>query len=112
MIVPSRVFGGPDAPSNKLNIAGIGVGNQRRANMGGCKGENIVALCDVDHKFAAGAFQDHPGAKRYKDFRVMFDEVEDIDAVVIATPDHTHASIAMAAMKKREPCLLPKTPDP
>ncbi len=100
MIVPSRVLGGPDAPSNKLNIAGIGVGNQGRANMNGCNGENIVALCDVDHQFAAGAFKDHPQAKRYKDFRVMFSEMKDIDAVVIATPDHTHAAIAMAAMAK------------
>ncbi|MBT8038124.1 MAG: Gfo/Idh/MocA family oxidoreductase [Verrucomicrobiae bacterium] len=100
MIASSRVLGGPDAPSNKLNIAGIGVGNQGRSNMMGCKGENIVALCDVDHKFAAGAFEDHPSAKRYKDYRVMFDEMKDIDAVVIATPDHTHASIAMAAMKQ------------
>ena len=99
-IIPSHVLGGPDAPSNKLNIAGIGVGNQGRGNMIGCKGENVVALCDVDHKFAADAFEDHPGAKRYKDYKVMFAEMKDIDAVVIATPDHTHASIAMAAMKK------------
>lgn len=100
MLVPSRVLGGPDAPSNKLNIAGIGVGNQGRANIKTCGGENVVALCDVDHKFAAGAFKDHPDAKRFTDFRVMLDEMKDLDAVVIATPDHTHASIAMAAMKK------------
>lgn len=100
MIVPSRVLGGPDAPSNKLNIAGIGVGNQGRANIKACGGENVIALCDVDHKFAAGAFKDHPGAKRFTDYRVMLDELKDLDAVVIATPDHTHASIAMAAMKK------------
>ncbi len=99
-IVPSCVLGGPNAPSNKLNIAGIGVGNQGRGNIRACRRENIVALCDVDHKFAAKAFKDHPDAKRYQDFRVMLDEHKDLDAVVIATPDHTHAAIAMAAMTR------------
>lgn len=113
MIVPSRVLGGPEAPSNKLNIAGIGVGNQGHGNINACRRENVIALCDVDHKFAARAFKDNPDAKRYKDYRVMLDELKDIDAVLIATPDHTHASIAMAAMKRGKHvfCQKPLTHD-
>ena len=100
MIVPSFVIGA-DAPSNKLNVAGIGIGNQGRGNINACRRENIIALCDVDHKFAARTFKAHPKATKYKDFRVMFDKEKDIDAVVIATPDHTHAQIAITAMKKK-----------
>ncbi|OVE74395.1 hypothetical protein BVX94_00495 [bacterium B17] len=99
-IIPSHVLGGPDAPSNKLNIAGIGLsGFQGRGNINACRSENIVALCDVDWKVAAASFNDHPNAKQYKDYREMLD-TEKLDAVVIATPDHTHASISIAAMKK------------
>ena len=101
-IVPSHVLGakaGAKAPSDKLNIAGIGVGGMGRGNMGSCRGENIVALCDVDQKYAAGTFKSYPKAKTYKDFRVMLAKQKDIDAVVIATPDHTHAVTAMAAMQ-------------
>lgn len=100
MIVPSRVLGGPQAPSNKLNVAGVGVGRQGRGNIGQCRREHVVALCDVDRKFAAPTFREHPQAKIYTDFRAMFDAHDDIDAVVIATADHTHASVAMAAIKK------------
>ena len=101
-IVPSHVMGakkGTKAPSDKLNIAGIGVGGMGSGNMNQCKGENVVALCDVDSKKAAGTFKRFPNAKIYKDFRVMLEKQKDIDAVMIATPDHTHAVIAMAAMK-------------
>ena len=100
-IVPSHVLGAKDgpAPSDKLNIAGIGVGGQGGGNVRQCRDENIVALCDVDSKYAARTFKGHPKAKIYKDFRVMFAKQKDIDAVVIATPDHTHAVIALAAMR-------------
>lgn len=99
-IIPSRVLGGPDAPSNKLNIAGIGLsGNQGRRNISDCVSENVIALCDVDWKVAEGSFNDHPQARKYKDYLEMLD-TEKLDAVVIATPDHTHAAISMAAMKK------------
>jgi len=97
--VPSRLLGA-DAPSNKLNIAGIGVGGMGHSNLRQCEGENIVALCDVDSQFAAKTFKMYPNAKVYKDYRVMFDKQKDIDAVVIATPDHTHAVITMAAMER------------
>jgi len=98
-IVPSSVLGA-NAPSNTLNIAGIGVGGQGRGNLRQCKGENIMALCDVDSAYAARTFRMFPDAKVYKDYRVMFDKEKDIDAVVIATPDHTHAVITMEAMRR------------
>jgi predicted dehydrogenase len=96
-IVPRHVLGGPRniPPSEKLNS------------------ENIVALCDVDHNYAAGTFKRYPKAKVYTDFRKMLDKQKDIDAVVIATPDHTHAVISMEAMRrgKHVYCQKPLTHD-
>ncbi|MHC4156864.1 MAG: Gfo/Idh/MocA family protein, partial [Planctomycetota bacterium] len=97
--VPSRLLGA-DAPSNKLNIAGIGIGGMGGSNLSQCESENIVALCDVDSGYAGKTIKKYPNAKVYKDYRVMFDKQKDIDAVVIATPDHTHAVITMAAMER------------
>ena len=99
-IVPRSVLGGPGntPPSEKLNIAGVGVGGMGGANLKACSAENIVALCNVDFALAAGAFGLYPRAKQYKDFRVMLDRQKDIDAVIVATPDHSHAVIAMAAI--------------
>ncbi|HOJ33628.1 MAG TPA: Gfo/Idh/MocA family oxidoreductase [Candidatus Hydrogenedentes bacterium] len=85
--------------NEKLNIAGIGVGGQGKGDLRNCGTENIVALCDVDWNRAADTFKTFPNAKRYKDFRVMLEKEKDIDAVVISTPDHTHAVAAMAAME-------------
>lgn len=86
--------------NDKLNIAGIGVGGMGFVNLSSLAGENIVALCDVDADgYAARAFQRFPDAKRFVDFREMLDSQKDIDAVLIATPDHTHAVIASAALK-------------
>ncbi len=100
-IVPGRVLGldGQPPPSARLNIAGVGVGGMGRSNLKQCAGENIVALCDVDHDYAAKTFQEYPDAKVYRDFREMLDQQKDIDAVVVATPDHTHAIIALAAIQ-------------
>jgi predicted dehydrogenase len=100
-IVPRYVLGGAGytAPSEKLNIAGIGVGGMGGTNIKNCADENIVALCDIDPNYAAKTFKEHPGAKVYMDFREMLDKQKDIDAVIIATPDHTHAAIAMACMR-------------
>jgi predicted dehydrogenase len=97
--VPSRLLGA-NAPSNKLNIAGIGVGSMGGSNLRQCERENIMALCDVDSNYAGHTFKRYPKAKVYKDYRFMFDKQKDIDAVVIATPDHTHAVITMAAMER------------
>ncbi|PWJ60338.1 oxidoreductase family protein [Dyadobacter jejuensis] len=103
-IVPRHVLGkGFKAPSDKLNIAGIGIGGKGTsdiANAWNNGAENIVALCDVDWEQGKRSFEKFPTAKKYKDFRKMFDEMgKDIDAVTISTPDHTHAVIAMAAMQ-------------
>ena len=102
-IVPRSVLGGRRhvAPSEKLNIAGIGVGGRGGGDISAVSSENIVALCDVDWRTAGGTFRRYPDAKKYKDFRVMLDkEDKNIDAVVVATPDHVHAVASIAAMKR------------
>jgi predicted dehydrogenase len=101
MIVPRHVIGGPGykAPSDTLNIAGIGVAGMGGADLNDMETENIVALCDVDWQHAAKTFEKYPKAKRYKDFRVMLEKQKDSDAVVVATPDHVHAVASMAAIK-------------
>ena len=63
-------------------------------------GENIVALCDVDWDYANATFAKYPQAKKYKDFREMLDKETGIDAVVVGTPDHAHAIVSMAAIKR------------
>jgi predicted dehydrogenase len=101
-IVPRHVLGqGMTPPSEKLNIAGIGAGGMGGADIDAVSGgNNIVALCDVDLR-RASAIKKHPKAKVYRDFRKMFDAMEEqIDAVVVGTPDHTHAVAAMAAIKR------------
>jgi hypothetical protein len=65
-----------DAPSNRLNLAAIGVGGQP-ANLKACPGENIVALCDVDWDYAAKTFQLYPGAKKFRDYREMLEKEGD-----------------------------------
>jgi len=100
-IIPRHVLGGTNqkAPSDKLNIAGVGVGGVGNGNLKEMETENIVALCDVDWKHATETFNKYPNAKQYKDFRVMLEQQKDIDAVMIATPDHTHAVVTLAAME-------------
>jgi len=103
-IVPVNTVSGlgHTAPSDKLNIAGIGIGGMGRGNLANvAKTENIVALCDVDWGEAVKkVFDTYPGAKQYKDYRIMLDKQKDIDAVIIATSDHTHAVISMEAMRR------------
>ena len=102
-VVPRHVLGGPghNPPSEKLNIAGIGVGGRGGRVLQAVESQNIVALCDVDFKRAVGAFKRYPNAKQYRDFRRMLDEEEsNIDAVTVATPDHIHAVASMAAIKR------------
>jgi predicted dehydrogenase len=109
-IVPRHVLGGPGmtAPSDKLNIACVGVGGMGKENLSRCTTENILALCDVDFGHAEKVFAKYPDAKRYKDYRVMLDEQKDIDAVIVATPDHSHAVIAMAAMERKKHVYVQK----
>ena len=100
-IVPRHVLGGEGItpPSNKLNIAGVGVGGMGKENIKNCLGENIVALCDVHDEYAAETYKLCPTARQYRDFRKMLEKEKNIDAVVVATPDHNHAVIAMTAIK-------------
>ena len=107
-IVPRHVLGGTGPasggtpPSQKLNIAGVGVGvkGKGKDNIAACETENIVALCDVDEQYASETFNKYPRAKKWRDFRRMLDEQKEIDAVIVATPDHNHAVVAMAAMQR------------
>ncbi len=113
LLQDSRLAFGSQSNS-KLNIAGIGVGGQGRSNLDNFigLGENIVALCDVDTARAGDIFTKCSSAKVFKDFRRMFDEMEkQIDAVLVATPDHTHAVAAITAMKhgKHVYCEKPLT---
>jgi predicted dehydrogenase len=112
-IVPRHVLGGQghQAPSDTLNIASIGAGGRARSDLRGCESQNIVALCDVDWQRAAPSFARYPKARTYKDFRVMLEQEKDIDAVIVATADHTHAVIALAAMRlgKHVYCEKPLT---
>ena len=113
MLLPRHVLGGAGytAPSEKLNIAGVGVGGMGGEYLKHLESENIVALCDVDSEKAAKTFQRYPDAKTYRDFRELLDKEKGIDAVVIGTPDHTHAVVAMAAIQLRKHvyCAKPMT---
>ena len=111
-IVPSHVLGrGQKPPSEKLNIAGVGIGGRGFADLRAVAGENIVALCDVDQRYAARAYKTWPDARRYVDFRKMLETQKDIDAVIVATPDHLHAAVSMMAIQldKHVYCEKPLT---
>jgi len=113
-VIPRHVLGSPanTPPSEKLNIAGIGVGGQGAGVLNALSSENIVALCDVDRGHAADTFKKYPNSTRYSDFRKMLEkEDKKIDAVVVATPDHTHAAATMMAIKmgKHVYCEKPLT---
>ena len=107
--VPAGGFGsvgslnqlGYKSPSEKLNIAAIGAGGKGASDIQGCLPENIVAMADPDEKRAAKTFALYPKAPKYKDFRKMFDkEGKNIDAVLVSTPDHMHATASMWAMAR------------
>lgn len=115
-IIPSTVLGknfGHVAPSDKLNIAAVGIGGMGHANIKAVEAtENIVGLCDVDWKYAKGVFERFPNAKKYWDFRKMYEEMgKSIDAVIVATADHTHAIVSADAMTmgKHVYCQKPLT---
>ena len=106
-IVPREAFGA----NEKVNLAGIGCGGKGGSDLNDAAacGANIVALCDVDERAAAGAFQRWPKAKRYKDLRKMLDEMEkEIDAVTVSTPDHMHFAGAMCAMLRGKHAFVQK----
>ncbi|HYK92252.1 MAG TPA: Gfo/Idh/MocA family oxidoreductase [Acidobacteriota bacterium] len=113
VIVRRDVLGGKGRvpPSDKLNIAGVGIGGQGAWDLGQVNTENIVALCDVDWDYAARTFNRYPDAKKYRDFREMLEKEKNIDAVVVGTPDHVHAVVSMMAIKlgKHVYCEKPLT---
>ena len=108
-IVPRHVLGaGFQAPSDTVNVAVVGyangMGTSNLTNI--AKSDNIVALCDCDESERAqlamktrGTAEKYQKTPKYKDFRVMLEKQKDIDAVLVATPDHSHAVVAMAAMQ-------------
>ncbi|MCB0669034.1 MAG: Gfo/Idh/MocA family oxidoreductase, partial [Saprospiraceae bacterium] len=105
-IVPRSVLGGKGytAPSDKLNIAALGAGGKAEVNLRNSfnnGSDNIVALCDVDDRMAKNSREKWPDARYYRDYRELLDkEDSNIDAVIISTPDHMHAVMAMEAMKR------------
>jgi hypothetical protein len=116
LFVPRDVLAGAPgkpAPSDKLQVAGVGVGGMGRNYLNGCgRSVDVVSLCDLDHRKAGGVFKRYAKASRYHDFRRMFDkEAKNFDAVIIATPDHTHSVVLSAALKLRKHiyCAKPLT---
>src|SRR5580698_3647992 len=93
---------GYKSPNEKLNFGSIGAGGQAASNISAAAPtENIVALCDVDDRRASATFNRFPNAPKYKDFRQMLDkEGKNIDAVIVAIPDHMHATAAIWAMER------------
>ena len=118
-IIPRHVLGGPGytSPSDKLNIAAIGCGGKGTVNINLSYNEgsdNIVALCDVDDRMAVDARAKFPNAPYYRDYRKMLDEEGDrIDGVLISTPDHMHGVQALDAMRRGKHiyCEKPLTHD-
>ena len=113
VIVPRHVLGGPGEkpPSEKMNIAGIGLGGRGTGLLTSLGSQNIVAVCDPDDRHLATAAKQWPAAKRHRDFRRMIETQKDIDAVVVATPDHLHFVASMWAIKsgKHVYCEKPLT---
>ena len=102
-VVPAHVLGlkADTSPNGKLNMAFVGVGGRGGANLSGLKSENTVALCDLDERRAGRTFEQYPKARKFRDFRKMFETVDrEIDAVAISTPDHTHAVACMDAIRR------------
>ncbi len=94
-----KVHGHTAAPSDKLNILGVGIGGRGSGVLRELESQNIIGLCDVDWKYADPVFKRYPNARKYNDYRVMYDEMlKDADAVMVATADHTHAIIAAEAI--------------
>lgn len=101
LILPSGFLRGQNAPSNRVNIASVGVAGMGRQDIDGISntGARIIGLCDVDAKRLADAKKRHGGAAEFSDYRVMFDKLgKDIDAVSVSTPDHTHFTVAYSAV--------------
>ena len=97
------------SPNERLNLACVGSTNRAGANIAALKSQNIVAIADIDSKLLQQGAAPYSGARKYADFRVMLEkEAEKIDAVVVGTPDHTHAPAAAMAMRMGKHCYCEK----
>ncbi len=97
------------SPNERLNLACVGATNRAGANIAALKSQNIVAIADIDSNLLDKGSAAYPNAKKYRDFRVMLEkESEKIDAVVVGTPDHTHAPAAAMAMRLKKHCYCEK----
>lgn len=108
----SNAQGRDRSPNERLDIAMVGAGGQAHFSLEGLADQNIVALCDVDDRRAADAYRRYPKAKKYRDYRKMFDRMHrQIDAVAVCTPDHSHAPASLMAMRwgKHVYCEKPLT---
>ena len=95
----SKKKAAPAPMDRKLKILGVGIGGRGAADLKEMETEEIIGLCDVDTKYAAHVFERYPNAKRYTDYRKMYEELlDEADAVMVATSDHTHAIIAAEAI--------------
>src|SRR5438067_13411365 len=104
------------ASNDKLNVAHIGIGGMGEGNLGGIAGtgENIVAVCDIDEGsrgLGNKTVAKQTKAEKFTDYRVLFDKMKNIDAVVVSTPDHSHAPAAAMALRlgKHVYCEKPLT---
>ena len=112
-IVPSHVLGKTHvAPSDTLYVGAFGVGGRGHGVINGLASTGkvkFVSFCDVDDRRAERTFKEFPDVKRYKDFRKVYDKhLKDIDAVMVATPDHTHATIALPFMREKKHAYVEK----
>ncbi len=108
-VLAAPAFGKEESPNEKLNIAAVGVAGRAAGDIAGVRSENIVGLCDIDEKRLGGAAEKFPKAKTFVDFRKMLSEMENqIDAVVVGTPDHTHAAPSAMAIRMGKHCYCEK----
>ena len=106
---PTPAFVQAQNANSKLNIACIGIAARGGDNVNGVSNENIVALCDIDENYLGRGKEQFPRAKLFRDYRKMYDEIEkEIDAVVVSTPDHTHAAPSLLGMKLGKHCYCEK----
>ena len=106
---PAPAFAQVQNVNSKLNIVCIGIAARGAANVRGVSGENIVALCDIDERHLSRGKEQFPQAKLFRDYRKMYDEIEkEMDAVVVSTPDHTHAAPSIMGMKLGKHCYCEK----
>lgn len=106
---PRPAFAQQRNPNEKLNVAFIGVAGQGGFQVANASGENVVALCDVDDNNLAKVGERFPNAKRFSDFRELYNQLEGkLDAVLVSTPDHIHALASVGGMKRGIHCYCEK----